>query len=269
MALGLRSDGGGFRFSSQQTPGRIPSKRPRSRLQEEEDSLWLPPSSSSSPPLSSSSRNPTGYEKGPPPSKKVHHAPTTTADTGVAQGVYGSLPLTADSLSLGSGGFRDYGAELQMKADHTHRPLWVCKDGCILLEMFSVASRQANELLLTIAEPICRGDFVHEFQVRLFFFFCQSIHRREAKSRRPDKGVYLSPLTLSMHLSISLGMWGVVIQWQLSLAGRLVTLGYGRTRDLLLSFMALALSLVSLLSHVDLQLWRCPSYCSLVSRIYS
>ncbi|PHJ22690.1 dna repair helicase [Cystoisospora suis] len=167
--LGLRSDGGFPRFSSQQTPGRIPSKRPRSRLQEEEDSLWLPPSSCSSSPLSSSSRNSTGYEKGPAP-KKLQHT-STTAETGVAQGVYGNLPLTADSLSLGSGGFRDYGAELQMKSDHTHRPLWVCKDGCILLEMFSVASRQANELLLTIAEPICRGDFVHEFQITIFSLY--------------------------------------------------------------------------------------------------
>ncbi|KFG43849.1 TFIIH basal transcription factor complex helicase XPB subunit [Toxoplasma gondii GAB2-2007-GAL-DOM2] len=86
-------------------------------------------------------------------------------------GVYGSLPLTADSLSLGVGGFRDFGSKLALKVDHAHRPLWVCPDGTILLETFSAANRQATELLLTMAEPICRGDFVHEFQITIFSLY--------------------------------------------------------------------------------------------------
>ncbi|CBZ53904.1 hypothetical protein NCLIV_036860 [Neospora caninum Liverpool] len=158
---------------SYETPfpfGKALPRRPR--RPDPEDEEWKPPS------LLADAPSHAAFSPGLPrdaagPEKAASKAPNTyTRPSETAQGgVYGNLPLTADSLSLGVGGFRDYGSKLSLKADHAHRPLWVCQDGSILLETFSAASRQANELLLTMAEPICRGDFVHEFQITIFSLY--------------------------------------------------------------------------------------------------
>jgi DNA excision repair protein ERCC-3 len=50
---------------------------------------------------------------------------------------------------------RDF-TKLELKPDHTNRPLWVCADGRIFLETFSSLYKQAYDFLIAIAEPVCR-----------------------------------------------------------------------------------------------------------------
>lgn len=46
--------------------------------------------------------------------------------------------------------------KLELKPDHSNRPLWVCADGRIFLETFSSLYKQAYDFLIAIAEPVCR-----------------------------------------------------------------------------------------------------------------
>jgi DNA excision repair protein ERCC-3 len=47
----------------------------------------------------------------------------------------------------------------------TNRPLWVCPDGRIFLETFSPNYRHAYDFLIAIAEPVCRPQLLHEYQL--------------------------------------------------------------------------------------------------------
>ncbi len=57
-------------------------------------------------------------------------------------------------------------SELALKPDHAARPLWATPDGHIFLETFSPVYKQAQDFLIAIAEPVCRPEYVHEYQVR-------------------------------------------------------------------------------------------------------
>lgn len=46
--------------------------------------------------------------------------------------------------------------KLELKPDHSNRPLWVCADGRIFLETFSSLYKQAYDFLIAISEPVCR-----------------------------------------------------------------------------------------------------------------
>ena len=53
---------------------------------------------------------------------------------------------------------------LSLKADHENRPLWVdAKKARITLESFSPLATQAQDFLTTIAEPLSRPQFLHEY----------------------------------------------------------------------------------------------------------
>lgn len=52
--------------------------------------------------------------------------------------------------------FRQDYTFLPLKPDHAHRPLWVCHDGRVILEAFSQLALQAQDFLITIAEPVSR-----------------------------------------------------------------------------------------------------------------
>ena len=54
---------------------------------------------------------------------------------------------------------------LQLKPDHENRPFWVTPDGRIFLETFSSIYKQAYDFLIAIAEPVCRPESVHEYQL--------------------------------------------------------------------------------------------------------
>ncbi|KAL7276162.1 DNA repair helicase RAD25 [Rhizina undulata] len=55
---------------------------------------------------------------------------------------------------------------LQMKPDHDTRPLWLNPEsGIIVLESFSPLAAQAQDFLTTIAEPLSRPVFLHEYKL--------------------------------------------------------------------------------------------------------
>ncbi|KAK9147442.1 hypothetical protein Scep_006199 [Stephania cephalantha] len=59
---------------------------------------------------------------------------------------------------------RDF-TKLELKPDHTNRPLWACADGRIFLETFSPLYKQAYDFLIAIAEPVCRPESMHEYNL--------------------------------------------------------------------------------------------------------
>ncbi|XP_042455667.1 general transcription and DNA repair factor IIH helicase subunit XPB1-like isoform X1 [Zingiber officinale] len=59
---------------------------------------------------------------------------------------------------------RDF-TQLELKPDHVNRPLWACADGRIILETFSPLYKQAYDFLIAIAEPVCRPESMHEYNL--------------------------------------------------------------------------------------------------------
>lgn len=56
--------------------------------------------------------------------------------------------------------------QLQLKADHASRPLWISpQDMTITLEGFSPIAEQAQDFLVAIAEPVSRPAFIHEYRL--------------------------------------------------------------------------------------------------------
>ncbi|KAL7111729.1 hypothetical protein ACP275_05G107900 [Erythranthe tilingii] len=64
----------------------------------------------------------------------------------------------------GEGKKRDF-TKLELKPDHANRPLWACADGRIFLETFSQLYKQAYDFLIAIAEPVCRPESMHEYNL--------------------------------------------------------------------------------------------------------
>ncbi|KAI6782130.1 DNA repair helicase-like protein [Emericellopsis cladophorae] len=60
-------------------------------------------------------------------------------------------------------GNNDY-SYLDLKKDHQNRPLWIDpQKGRIILESFNPLAEQAQDFLVTIAEPLSRPTFMHEY----------------------------------------------------------------------------------------------------------
>ncbi|EFY98809.1 hypothetical protein MHUMG1_06054 [Metarhizium humberi] len=60
-------------------------------------------------------------------------------------------------------GDRDF-SYLDLKKDHQNRPLWIDpQKGRIILESFNPLAEQAQDFLITIAEPLSRPTFMHEY----------------------------------------------------------------------------------------------------------
>ncbi|XP_022736909.1 DNA repair helicase XPB1 isoform X2 [Durio zibethinus] len=59
---------------------------------------------------------------------------------------------------------RDF-SKLELKPDHANRPLWACADGRIFLETSSPLYKQAYDFLIAIAEPVCRPESMHEYNL--------------------------------------------------------------------------------------------------------
>ncbi|KAF1872559.1 hypothetical protein Lal_00016861 [Lupinus albus] len=56
-------------------------------------------------------------------------------------------------------------SKLELKPDHPNRPLWACGNGRIFLETFSPLYKQAYDFLIAIAEPVCRPESMHEYNL--------------------------------------------------------------------------------------------------------
>ncbi|RDA91395.1 hypothetical protein CP533_6876 [Ophiocordyceps camponoti-saundersi (nom. inval.)] len=60
-------------------------------------------------------------------------------------------------------GDRDF-SYLELKKDHRNRPMWIDpKKGRIILESFNPLAEQASDFLITVAEPLSRPQFMHEY----------------------------------------------------------------------------------------------------------
>lgn len=59
---------------------------------------------------------------------------------------------------------RDH-TNLQLKNNHSSRPLWIDPNGTIILESFNPLAPRAQEFLTTIAEPQSRPQFLHEYKI--------------------------------------------------------------------------------------------------------
>ncbi|EGF80636.1 hypothetical protein BATDEDRAFT_33160 [Batrachochytrium dendrobatidis JAM81] len=60
---------------------------------------------------------------------------------------------------------------LELKPDAHRRPLWVCHNGRIILEAFSPLVTQAQDFLITIAEPVTRPSRIHEFKLTAYSLY--------------------------------------------------------------------------------------------------
>lgn len=61
---------------------------------------------------------------------------------------------------------------LTLKPDHASRPLWISpSDGRIILESFSPLAEQAQDFLVTIAEPISRPSHMHEYRITAYSLY--------------------------------------------------------------------------------------------------
>ncbi|XBW38577.1 hypothetical protein QEN19_004165 [Hanseniaspora menglaensis] len=61
---------------------------------------------------------------------------------------------------------------LKLRPDHTIRPIWISpNDGKIILESFSPLAEQAQDFLITIAEPISRPAHIHEYRITAYSLY--------------------------------------------------------------------------------------------------
>ena len=60
---------------------------------------------------------------------------------------------------------------LPLKADHARRPIWVCPNGRVFLDTSSAIYRQAYDFLIAISDPVCRPQFIHEYQITSYSLY--------------------------------------------------------------------------------------------------
>ena len=61
---------------------------------------------------------------------------------------------------------RDFTA-LSLKQDHHNRPLWIDGGGKIILENFHQLAPRVRDFLVTVAEPLSRPTFLHEYKLTI------------------------------------------------------------------------------------------------------
>lgn len=101
-------------------------------------------------------------DKGRPFKKLKASAKFEDARKGIADDddVYGG----EDAYDDDDGKTKDF-SKLELKLDHPNRPLWACGNGRIFLETFSPLYKQAYDFLIAIAEPVCRPESMHEYNL--------------------------------------------------------------------------------------------------------
>jgi len=61
--------------------------------------------------------------------------------------------------------------QVMLKESHGERPMWVSPDGVVILEMFSSHSRQAQDFLIAISEPLSRPANIHEYKLTAYSLY--------------------------------------------------------------------------------------------------
>ncbi|GMJ03816.1 homolog of xeroderma pigmentosum complementation group B 1 [Hibiscus trionum] len=101
------------------------------------------------------------------PNKKLKFAAKDDHRSSAIEDDYSFYPDEGDDESRdgeNEGKKRDF-TKLELKPDHGNRPLWACADGRIFLETFSPLYKQAYDFLIAIAEPVCRPESMHEYNL--------------------------------------------------------------------------------------------------------
>ncbi|KAI1268680.1 P-loop containing nucleoside triphosphate hydrolase protein [Xylariaceae sp. FL1019] len=79
------------------------------------------------------------------------------------QGKASRGPIDSASRYFGENGKRDF-SYLRLKPDSKSRPIWIDPQrGRIILENFNPLAEQAKDFLITVAEPLSRPTFLHEY----------------------------------------------------------------------------------------------------------
>ncbi|KAK4298106.1 hypothetical protein Pmani_029519 [Petrolisthes manimaculis] len=65
----------------------------------------------------------------------------------------------------------DYRSQMELREDHESRPLWIATNGHIFLESFSPVYKHAKDFLITIAEPVCRPELIHEYKLTAYSLY--------------------------------------------------------------------------------------------------
>ena len=68
-------------------------------------------------------------------------------------------------------GALDFRGLMSIHEDQTSRPLMVAPNGHIFLETFSPVYKQAKDFLITIAEPVCRPEHIHEYKLTAYSLY--------------------------------------------------------------------------------------------------
>lgn len=68
-------------------------------------------------------------------------------------------------------GAKDYRSQMELRPDHSSRPLWVAADGHIFLEAFSPVYKHAHDFLIAISEPVCRPLHIHEYMLTSYSLY--------------------------------------------------------------------------------------------------
>ena len=65
----------------------------------------------------------------------------------------------------------DFRTQLDLRDDYSSRPLWIAPNGHIFLESYSPVYQHAKDFLITIAEPVCRPEFIHEYKLTAYSLY--------------------------------------------------------------------------------------------------
>lgn len=79
--------------------------------------------------------------------------------------------MQTEAPSVDEFGAKDYSKILELRMDHASRPIWVAPDGHIFLEAHSPVYKHARDFLIAIAEPVCRPEHIHEFQLTAYSLY--------------------------------------------------------------------------------------------------
>lgn len=100
---------------------------------------------------------------------------TSTKNNGNAATTYGGdneIPPDYEPDSVSTMFGKNDFSYLRLKPDHNSRPLWINPDdGRIILESFSPLAEQAQDFLVTIAEPVSRPSYIHEYRLTTYSLY--------------------------------------------------------------------------------------------------
>lgn len=92
-------------------------------------------------------------------------------DDGVPAAAAKNAEKYDESVQEDEYGAKDYRSQMELKIDHSSRPLWVAPNGHIFLESFSPVYKHAHDFLIAISEPVCRPEHIHEYKLTAYSLY--------------------------------------------------------------------------------------------------